>query len=52
MATVRRASFMNARIAANPWPRRPRSSAHDASNESSQVAEPRMTNFFSGRATR
>jgi len=47
-----RASFMKVRISANPSPRGPSSSAQVPSKLSSQVAEPRITFFFSGFATR
>ncbi len=51
MATATRASFMKVRIPAKPAPRVPSSSAQEPSKDSSQVAEPRITDFFSGRAT-
>jgi hypothetical protein len=48
MATAIRASFMKVRISLKPAPRGPSSSAQLPSKLSSQVAEPRMTIFFSG----
>jgi hypothetical protein len=42
---------MKDRISAKPWPRPPSSSAQLPSKASSQVAEPRIVNFFSGFAT-
>src|SRR5258708_45511 len=52
MATAIRASFMKVRSSEKRAPRGPSSSAQLPSKLSSQVAEPRMTIFFSGLATR